>query len=299
GFKLATNRLLGYSVDDEAFIAALGNVLRDKKLDPAFKAMVLSLPGEGELGLALQARGEAIDPDALFAARKSLIKRIAYRLARDFAAEHKRLAKSVRDTAADGETMGRRALKNLCLSYLAATEDPAVLAQVFRQATKSKNMTDQIAALGILADKASPLRDKAFAAFEKKWRKVPTIMDKWLAVQASAKRRDVLKIVKKLTKHPAFTFKNPNRVSALIGVFAGNGLGFHAKDGSGYRFIADMILKLDALNPLVAARIAKAFTRWRDYTPGRQKAMKAELLRLSKAKLSANTAEVVAKSLKG
>jgi len=262
--------------------------------------MALALPSEGELGLTLQAQGKLIEIDALYAARKQMIKRISKHLAKDFAAEFARLKKTVKDNAADGVTMGRRSLKNLCLSYLAAHEDPKILQQVFDQATKSKNMTDQIAALNILTQTSSPLRDKAFAAFEKKWKKVPTIMDKWFAVQAGAKRGDALKTVQKLIKHPAFTFKNPNRVSALIGVFSGNGLGFHAKDGSGYRFVTDMILKVDPINPSRGAGLAKAFTRWRDYDVARQKLMRAELARLAKnKKLSPNTAEVVSKSLKG
>ena len=308
GFKLATQRLLTtpqkqpslLDHNDEDFIDALGNVLRDKKLDPDFKAMTLSLPGEGELGLALQAEGKLIETDMLYAARKNMVKRIGQRLAKDFAAEFAHLKKSVKDNAADGATMGQRSLKNLCLSYLSANEDPKILKEVFDQAVGSKNMTDQIAALNILAQTASPLRDKAFAAFEKKWKKVPTIMDKWFAVQAGAKRGDTLKTVQKLLKHSAFTFKNPNRVSALIGVFAGNGLGFHVKDGSGYRFVADMILKIDPINPSRSAGLAKAFTRWRDYDTARQKLMLAELKRLAKQKkLSPNTAEVVSKSLKG
>ncbi len=302
GFKLATQLLLSApsAEAEKAFIEALSNVLRDKKLDPAFKAMVLSLPAEGELGLALQARNELIEPDALYASRKALVKRIAHRLRDDFAAAHKHLAKSVKDTAADGASMGRRGLKNLCQSYLAVTGDAKILKQVFLQATKSKNMTDQIAALSILEETTAPLRDKAFAAFEKKWKKTPTIMDKWLAVQASAKRGDVLKTTRRLMNHTAFTLKNPNRISALIGVFAANGMGFHAKDGSGYRFIADMILKIDPINPHSAAGLAKAFSRWRDYNKARQKLMLVELKRLSKQKkLSSNTAEVVGKSLKG
>src|SRR6202042_2074993 len=98
-------------------------------------------------------------------------------------------------------------------------------------------------------------------------------MDKWLAVQAGAKRKTVLKDVKKLMKHPAFSMKNPNRISALIGAFAGNVVGFHAKDGSGYRFIADMIIKIDPINPHSAAGLCKQFARWRDYDAARQKHM--------------------------
>ncbi|MDE1901169.1 MAG: aminopeptidase N [Alphaproteobacteria bacterium] len=300
GFTLATKYLLNKptAAQESAFIAALGATLRDKKLDPDFKAMVLSLPGEGELGLALRARGALIDPDMLYAARKNMVRRIGAALHDDFAAMHGVLAKSVKDTAADGATMGRRALKNLCLSYLAANGDAKILQRAFKQ-TASKNMTDRIAALAILSEHDTALRAKAFAAFEKKWRKSPTIMDKWFAVQAGAKRADVLKTVQGLMKHPSFTLKNPNRISALIGGFGGNLTGFHAKDGSGYRFIADMIMEIDPINPHSAAALAKNFARWRDYDTGRQKLMQAQLKRLATHKgFSPNTAEVVAKSLK-
>ncbi|MDE2029581.1 MAG: aminopeptidase N C-terminal domain-containing protein, partial [Alphaproteobacteria bacterium] len=212
---------------------------------------------------------------------------------------HATLAKSVKETDDDGIARGKRGLKNLCLSYLSALDDAKTFKSVFAQATKSKNMTDQIAALAMLAESKSPLRARAFKAFEKKWIKTPTIMDKWLAVQAGAKRPDTLKTVRALLKHPAFTLKNPNRISALIGVFAANIAGFHAKDGSGYRFVADMILQIDPLNPHSAAGLAKNFARWRDYDAARQKKMKAELKRLAAhRKLSPNTMEVVGRSLK-
>ena len=160
-------------------------------------------------------------------------------------------------------------------------------------------MTDQIAALNMLAETNSPLRARALAAFDKRWHREPTIMDKWLAVQAGAKRKGVLKDVQRLMRHPAFDIKNPNRISALIGAFAGNVLGFHAKNGSGYRFVAEMIARIDPMNPQSAARLTKAFARWRDYDDRRQKLMKAQLKRLAGKKLSANTAEVVGRSLKG
>ncbi|MDD3029585.1 MAG: aminopeptidase N [Alphaproteobacteria bacterium] len=298
GFTLATKALLDPKQNPKAFIDALGCVLRDKTIDPAFKAMMLTLPTEGELGLALKAQGALINMPPLYAVRKKLFRRIGKRLAADF--EACRASLKVPEGAADGATMGRRSLRNLCLSYLAASQDKAVMKDVFAQATQSKNMTDCVAALGILASTTSPLKAKAFKAFEKKWKKAPTVMDKWFALQASAKRPGVLASVRKLTKHKGFSFKNPNRVSSLIGVFAGNGLAFHAKNGSGYRFVADMIIKLDPLNPLKAAALAKSFTRWRDYVPAQQKLMKAQLRRLAKIKtLSPNTAEVVKKSLNG
>jgi aminopeptidase N len=250
------------------------------------------------LGLALAAAGKPVNPDALYAARKSLIGIIAAALRPDFEKARKSLV-SLGPTATDGVSMGKRSLKNMCLSYLAVGEDDGVLKEAFKQATTSVNMTDQVVALGVLAETGSPLRDRALAVFERKWKKMPTIMDKWLAVQAGAKRKGVLKDVRRLLKHPAFTLKNPNRISALIGVFAGNIVGFHAKDGSGYRFIADMIVTIDPINPHSAAALCKQFARWRDYDPSRQKSMLKELRRLkAHKKLSANCAEIVAKSLK-
>ncbi|MDX2028195.1 MAG: aminopeptidase N [Alphaproteobacteria bacterium] len=282
----------------DRLVAALGDVLRDKKLDAAFKAMALSLPSEGELGLALSADGKPINPDALYTARKQAILLIARKLQKDFKKTHEQL-KGLNAFATDGVSMGKRSLKNLCLAYLAADENKTVLQQVFKQATTAKNMTDQTAALGILVDTNSPLRTKALAVFEKRWKTSPTIMDKWLSVQASAKRTDVLKNVQKLMSHRAFSMKNPNRISALIGVFSGNIVGFHAGDGSGYRFIADMIMKIDPINPHSAAALTKQFARWKDYEPKRQKLMLAQLKRLAgQKKLSANVREIVEKSLK-
>ncbi|HEU0118618.1 MAG TPA: aminopeptidase N, partial [Alphaproteobacteria bacterium] len=304
GYKLLTKYLLARvkgkpasQRQTEKLIAALGNVLRDKKLDAAFKAMTLSLPSEGELGLAMRAEGLAIDVDGIYAARKEMVRKIGVTLQKDFRAMHAQLAK-LNPNATDGVSMGKRSLKNLCLAYLAANEGKAELQSAFKQ-INAKNMTDQIATLGILSDTPSPLRAKALAHFEKRWKKVPTIMDKWLAVQASSRRADTLSQVKRLMKHPAFDIKNPNRISALIRVFAGNSLNFHAKDGSGYAFIADMILKIDPINPHSAAGLCKVFARWKDYDPKRRELMQKQLKRLAaNKKLSANSSEIVTKSLK-
>jgi aminopeptidase N len=282
---------------DDKLIAALRDTLNNTKLDPAFRAMALALPSEGELGLSLRTDNKPIDPDALMAARKSFVLKIARALQNDLRKTHAKLA-SLSPKAADGVSMGKRSLKNLCLAYLAADENPATLKQVFAQATRSRNMTDTIAALGMLTDTSSPLRAKALKEFEKRWKKVPAVMDRWLAVQAAARRTDVLADVKKLLRHPGFDIKNPNRVSALIGAFAGNPRGFHAKNGSGYRFIAAMILKIDPINSHAAAGLAKAFSRWRDYEPTRQKLMHDVLKQLAKRKLSAQTMEVIERSLK-
>lgn len=305
GYKLLTKYLLAMANKKsvpakmmETLITALGEVLRNPRLDAAFKTMVLALPSEGELGLAMRAAGTLIDVDALYAVRKKILLQIALTLTDDFRNIHTQLGK-LDPNATDGVSMGKRSLKNLCLAYLAVDENQKTLQQVSHQAAAAKNMTDQIAALGILTDTNSPLRAKALTVFERRWMKSPTIMDKWLAIQAGAKRKDVLHDVQKLMKHPAFDMKNPNRISALIGVFTGNGLGFHAKNGSGYRFIADMILKIDPINPHSAAMLCKSFARWRDYDAKRQGLMQKQLHRLAAHKrLSANSSEIVTKSLK-
>jgi aminopeptidase N len=299
GYKLLTHYVLTLAANKKPhkdLMTALRNVLNDRHLDAAFKSMVLALPSEGELGLTQRAGGALINIDAIYEARKRAVLNIAKALNDDIRAAHKQL-QHIGPNSTDGVSMGKRSLKNQCLAYMAAANNAQTLQHVFKQAATSKNMTDQIAALSILSDIDTPLRPRAFAAFEKRWKKFPTIMDKWLAVQASAKRSDVLGEVKKLMRHPTFDLKNPNRVSALVGVFASNGLGFHAKNGSGYRFIADMILKIDPINPHSAAALAKQFARWKDYDLKRQALMKKQLQRLSTHKnLSANTAEVVAKS---
>ena len=301
--KLLTKYLLALAggkgvkeADLDRLTAALGEVLRDGALDASFKAMTLSLPSEGELGLALAAAGKPIDPGALYIARKGLVQFIAEALQPEFERMHKQL-RETDPLATDGTTMGLRSLKNLCLGYLAVNEEATILARALKQ-TASKNMTEQVAAIAILCDTQSPQREQALRTFERRWQKNANIMDKWLALQAASRRPGVLRDVKRLMKHPAFDLKNPNRFSALIGSFAGNIRGFHNPDGSGYKFIADMILKIDPLNPHSAAGLAKAFARWRDYEPKRRRLMLAQLKRLKAAKnLSANTAEIVGKSV--
>jgi aminopeptidase N len=303
-YRLLTKRLLAFKDSDKGdarLIAALGDTLRNAKLDPAFRAMALALPGEGELGLSLRTENKLIDPDALIMARKSFVHKIAKPLNADLHRAHAKFA-GLSPKAADGASMGKRAFKNLCLGYLAVDENPGVLKAIFNQATRSRNMTDVVSALAILTSlegkQGHTLAQKALKQFEKRWKKVPAVMDRWFSVQAAARRTDVLAEVKKLLRHPSFDIKNPNRVSALIGAFAGNPRGFHAKNGSGYRFIALMILKIDPINSHAAAGLAKAFARWKDYEPARQKLMHDTLKQLAKRKLSAQTAEVIERSLK-
>ncbi|MDD3288308.1 MAG: aminopeptidase N [Alphaproteobacteria bacterium] len=281
------------------FINALRAVLRDKNLDAATKAMTLALPTEGEIGLAWRAKNKLIDPIAIFETRRAISKNIAEELQDDFWVVFEDLSKTTSERSSDGVSRGKRSLKNLCLSYLSKARPEDALPLAAEMVAASKNMTDQTTALDILVDMGGKTSQAMLALFEKRYTGKPNIMDEWLSSQASARKNNVLKAVKKLMKHKDFAINNPNRVSALIGTFAANPLGFHAADGSGYRFIADTLMKIDALNPQSAARLAKAFLRWRDYEPKRQRMMRAQLKRMAKnKKLSVNCHEIITKSLR-
>jgi aminopeptidase N len=117
-------------------------------------------------------------------------------------------------------------------------------------------------------------------------------------VQAGSRLPATLNTVKKLLTHPAFDLKVPNRVYALIRTFAANHVRFHAADGGGYAFLADQIIALNALNPQLAARMARSFDRWKRFDEKRQVHAKKQLERIRDTeKLSKDVAEIVAKAL--
>ena len=125
-------------------------------------------------------------------------------------------------------------------------------------------------------------------------------MDSWFATQAISKKPDALEQVNKLMKHDAFTMTNPNKVRSLIGTFAANYPNFHAEDGSGYRFIADNVIKLDAKNPQIASRLVRSLVKWRQLESGRSALMKTELERISSQdNISSDVFEIVSKALGG
>jgi aminopeptidase N len=195
--------------------------------------------------------------------------------------------------------MAQRSLKNVCLSYLMAGGDPLQTQRCLRQMKQSDNMTDLLSGLRLMSNTGGPEGEHALRAFYEQWKHDRQVVDKWLAVQASSDLPNTLHRVKALMNHEAFTIKNPNNVRALIGMFCRNNpLHFHAKDGSGYAFLADNILVLDKLNPQVAARMLGAMNSWRRYGEDRQALMKAQLERIAAEKdLSKDVYEIVTKYL--
>ncbi|MDA8164923.1 MAG: aminopeptidase N [Desulfobacteraceae bacterium] len=270
-------------------------ILDDRGLDDkTFASQLLALPAEGYLAEQMA----VIDVEAVHAAREFFREALARAL-------QERLLAAYHDNRDPGPyrfeaaAAGRRRLKNLCLAYLVATGGDDMLALAHRQFRETDNMTDCLGALVPLAHREHPRRREVLAAFYQTWQHNPLVLDKWLAIQATAPLPGVLGEVQVLTRHPAFSIRNPNRVRALIGSFAtGNPVGFHREDGASYRFLADRVLTLDSLNPQTAARMLGPLTRWRRFGPPRRELMREQLERiLTTPALSRDLYEVVAKSL--
>jgi aminopeptidase N len=283
----------------EVFVAAFRQLLLDREADPAFVALAITLPLENWIGQQM----EVIDPDAVFLALRFFRREISSRLRAEFLEVHRENALDgpYRYTAADA---GRRSLRNTCLSYLlspdengcAAEEDIELALGLY---TGSDNMTDRIAALRAVVNCHREKGDELLADFYSRWHDDPLVVDKWLTLQAVCPLPGTLDRVKALTEHPAFILRNPNKVRALIGAFAqGNHVRFHQANGDGYSFLADYVIRLNTMNPQIAARLLTPLTTWQRYDSGRQALMRGELERIrSTPDLSADVAEIAGKSL--
>ncbi|RBA23367.1 aminopeptidase N [Herminiimonas fonticola] len=301
GQRLATRRLLALTSSaqksdalsiDQALSDSLRATLNDTQLDPAFRETVLTLPAETVIAEQM----DVIDPQAIHTARRFLRHSLAQALRADFVAAYK--ANQTRGNySPDATSSGKRALKNLALSYIAELDDADAHALAQAQYDVANNMTDRMASLSALANSQAPGKAAALAQFYSDFEQEPLVIDKWFSLQATARTTDVA-AVRKLMLHPAFSIKNPNRARSLIFSFCnGNPSRFHAADGSGYVFWAEQVIALDAINPQVGARLARSLDRWRKYAPELQEKMHAALKRVAAAKLSKDTKEVVTKSL--
>ena len=283
---------------DERLIAAFHTLLQDNALDQAMVAEMLSLPSEAYL----TELSEVADVEAIHAAREFARKRIAEALREPLWQRYQANREASRKTPylAEAEHIARRSLQNIALSYLMLVGGDEVLAACLEQYEACDNMTERLTALAVLVN--SPYDDekaKGLEMFADYFKDNPLVMDQWFSVQAGCTLPGGLERVQALMGHPAFTLKNPNKIRALIGAFANQNLvNFHRADGAGYRFLADQVITLNALNPQIASRLLAPLTRWRKYAPARQALMRAELERiLASGELSSDVYEVVSKSL--
>ena len=281
----------GEDMNPEPVIAAMRGTLQSNALDPAFKGEALSMPTEGLIG----DRMELVDPDAIHASRDALRQAVGRALADDLARAQEQRA-SGRDLSPNAK--GIRRLKSVSLGLLAAGDPARGAALAKAQYDAADNMTDRQGALTILASLDGLERDTAFANFHERYQDDSLVLDKWFALQAAAQRADTIDVVEELARHPQFGARNPNRWRALVSHFAANQWAFHHASGRGYRFVTDMVLEVDRINPQVAARQIPSLGRWKRFEPNRAALMRAELERIAATPgLSKDVFEQASKSL--
>jgi aminopeptidase N len=280
GILLADVRQTRAEATREDLIAAMAEILTDARLEPAFIAQALSLPGEADIAREI---GSDIDPDAIFTARVALRSAIGRTLAGTLEETYARMADDG-PYSPDAASAGRRSLKNACLDLLAVDGNAEGTERAAQQYRAAGNMTDRIAALATLSLHDTPQRAQTIEDFYNRYSGDPLIIDKWFALQAGIPEAGTLDRVRALTAHDAFSLSNPNRVRSLIGVFAqGNLTQFNRADGRGYEFVAGNVLALDGKNPQVAARLLSAFKSWRSLESGRRARAEAALRRVATA----------------
>ncbi len=306
GQRLALRRALaaiagdGHLTLDAPFIEAMRGVLRHPQLDAAFKELVLTLPSETYIAEQL----EVVDPQRIHAVRESMRQQLATALRHDWEWAYE----AHKDNGAyrpDALSSGRRALAGLALTHLclaaAPSGDPVWPGKALQRFKDAGNMTDRFHALSALVVSGHPLAETALARFHELFKHEELVLDKWFALQAGAPDRggQVLPLVRQLMTHPDFHLRNPNRARSLIFSFCNANPGaFHRRDAAGYVFWAERVMELDAINPQVAARLARALDRWRKLAEPYRGAAREALARVSvKPDLSNDVREVVSRAL--
>ncbi|GHA14451.1 aminopeptidase N [Arenicella chitinivorans] len=260
--------------------------------DKAVLAEMLTLPPAAYIA-ELASR---VDPAAISAVRDRCIERLAKDLEKYFHALY-----ADNNTALDTDAQSlaaRRMLKNRALFYLVETGQTAYYALASHQYHAASNMTDRLAAFTALVQSHYPDRDALISDFYETWQHEPLVLDKWFAIQAMRPSSEALREVEDLLHHSDFTLTNPNRVRSVLGAFSGNLAGFHRLDGKGYALLVDYVIKLDQINPQIAARLVSSLNSWRRFTEPYASRMRTELARLNMvSQLSSDVREVVSKAL--
>ena len=280
-----------HAVLDQQIISALRSLVIAKHGDLALVSELLKLPSFDTLA----AEFTVIPVDEIVAISQQFELQIAEQLQDEFTACYQSL---IDDGSVSAEAVAVRALKGMCLHYLAKIDELANN-QLLVSGANSQNMTNVLAALSAVVKADSPLAAELLNQFDSQWRHDVLVMDKWFALQAMQGGDNAIENIRKLYEHPCFDFSNPNRVRALVGSFSHfNTAQFHRKDGSGYQLLGDLLVKLNAINPQNASRMLTPFMSWRRYDEERSAAMKAQLQRLAELdNLSDDLFEKVDKAL--
>lgn len=292
--------LAGEQPLDEAFVDAMRSVLRHPQLDAAFKELVLTLPSETYIAEQL----DVVDPQRVHAVREAMRAQLATALFADWEQAYEQN----RDTGAytpDPVSSGRRALAGIALTHLClaarASGDNVWPGKTLQRFKDAGNMTDRFNALSALVSSGHALAAQALARFHEIFKNEALVIDKWFSLQAGAPDRggDILPLVKQLMKHPDFSIKNPNRARSVIFSYCSANPGaLHRPDAAGYVFWSDRVIELDAINPQVAARLARALDRWSKLAEPYRSAAREAIARVAaRPDLSKDTHEVVTRAL--
>ncbi len=277
-----------------AFTRALGAIVYDDRLEAAYRAQALALPSEADIARVI---GSDVDPGAIHRARNALRRRVSRDL-RDLLADiYARNA--IRGAyAPTPEQMGKRSLRNVALSVLAASNGADDVARARKHFETAKNLTDELAGFGVLCDVRGPEREAAVARFHKRWKNDHLVIDSWFAMQAASSLPNTLATVRALLEHPLMALTNPNKARSLIGSFAANQVMFNRPDGKGYDLVADSILAIDKFNPQIAARLLTSFRSWRTLEAERRGKAEETLRRVKETSpLSRDVFEIVTRIL--
>lgn len=278
----------------EHVIDAFRAVLLSDDIDPALAALILTLPSENEMAESFQ----IIDPDAIHAVADFIAHQLAVGMADEFLAVYQSI--QIDGYRVDHQDIAKRALRNVCLQYIAAGDDqPLADKLVSKQFYGADNMTDSLAALTAASESQLPCLAELMAEFDERWHHDGLVMDKWFTLQGSRPAADVLETVRSLLNHRSFTMSNPNRVRSLVGAFtSGNPAAFHALDGSGYQFLYEILVDLNTRNPQVASRLIEPLIRLKRFDEKRQNLMRNTLEQLKGLdNLSGDLFEKVTKAL--
>jgi aminopeptidase N len=285
---------------DAAYLNAMRDVLRHPTLDAAFKELVLTLPSETYIAEQL----DVVDPQRIHAVRETMREQLAGALQADWAWAFD----AHQDNGAyrpDPVSTGRRALAGLALTMLClaarASGDAVWPGKAYQRFKDAGNMTDRFNALSALVVSGQPLAQDALVRFHAMFKGEALVIDKWFALQAGAPDRggNVLPAVRHLMTHPDFNLKNPNRARSVVFSYCSANPGaFHRGDAAGYVFWSERVLELDALNPQVAARLARALDRWKKLAEPYRNAAREAIARVAaKSDLSNDVREVVTRAL--
>ncbi|MDD2368150.1 MAG: aminopeptidase N [Sulfuricurvum sp.] len=292
GIETLESMIAGDTVN-EHYIESYGALLRDVTIDPMFKSQILELPTI----TTMMQRQEIIDVAAIVKAQEELKQVIARR----YFSELQNMIEALFDpsnTLIDGESMGKRALKNRLLALVMSLDEESIRNLCIRQYRESLSMSDRLSALDLLENYAPNDVGEALNDFYTRYKDQTLVMNKYFGVCASSRRDGTLGRVQALQNDPVYDPKVPNLVRALIGSFARNPVAFYDESGEGFKFVADKVIEIDALNPQIASGLAGAFKNYGKLSVLQKVQMQRELERIKNhPDLSNNVFEIITKIL--